>query len=97
MERIIEARVSGRFRLYLAFSDGVCGEVDLEERLKAKGGVFEPLKDPDYFALGKYDPDAGTVVWPNEADIAPETLYDLVVGYCVHQPVGSERRPAPNQ
>jgi len=38
-------------------------------------GVFEPLRDSAYFARLKADPEAGTVVWPNGADIAPETLY----------------------
>lgn len=39
------------------------------------GGVFAPLADPDYFRTLKADRNAGTIVWPNQADIAPETLY----------------------
>jgi hypothetical protein len=38
-------------------------------------GVFEPLRDPKYFATVKVDPEAATVVWPNGVDLAPETLY----------------------
>jgi hypothetical protein len=38
--------------------------------------VFQALKDPEYFARVVVDAEAGTVVWPNGADLAPEALYD---------------------
>lgn len=34
------------------------------------GGVFEPLRDPAFFRQLRADAEAGTIVWPNEADIA---------------------------
>jgi hypothetical protein len=58
-------------RLQLRFEDGAEGEVDFSA-FEWKG-VFAPLKDPAYFALVSLG--LGTIVWPNEADIAPETLY----------------------
>lgn len=68
--------VVGDHRLRLTFEDGTDGEVDFsafEWR-----GVFEPLADPDYFALVALDLELGTIVWPNGADLAPETLHDWV-------------------
>ncbi|MFM7558509.1 DUF2442 domain-containing protein [Cylindrospermopsis raciborskii] len=39
--------------------------------------VFQPLKNPGFFGLASVN--YGTVVWPGEIDIAPETLYELSV------------------
>jgi hypothetical protein len=61
------------------FEDGTGGDVDLSYLLDYSG-VFEPLRDPDYFRQLNADPEAGTIVWPNDADIAPETLYALAQG-----------------
>jgi hypothetical protein len=61
------------YRLRLTFSDGSSGEVDLSTRLW--GPVFEPLRDLAYFRRVRVDRAAGTIVWPNGADIAPETLH----------------------
>jgi len=63
--------VIGDHRLRLRFEDGAEGEVDFSG-FDWKG-VFAPLEDPAYFALVSLG--LGTIVWPNEADIAPETLY----------------------
>jgi len=60
-------------RLHLRFEDGAEGEVDFSGRNWR--GVFEPLADPAYFARVQLDQELGTIVWPNGADIAPETLY----------------------
>ena len=60
------------YELEVEFSDGVVKKVDLSRELY--GEVFEPLKDPEYFR--RFFLDGGTVVWPNGADIAPETLYE---------------------
>ena len=65
----------GGHRLRLTFADGVVGDVDLAARFTAtRGPMLEPLRDIDYFAKVTVDPDLGTVVWPNGADLAPEVL-----------------------
>ncbi len=72
---ITYAKPTADFCLRLRFSDGVVKEVYVLDLLS--GPIFEPLKDPDYFRLATLDQNAGTVVWPNGADIAPEALWDL--------------------
>jgi hypothetical protein len=71
---LIEARPLGGHVVRVRFEDGTAGDVDLSY-LTAFGGVFEPLKDSAYFAQLRADAEAGTIVWPNDADIEPETLY----------------------
>jgi Protein of unknown function (DUF2442) len=71
---LIEATPVEEYVVRVRFEDGTIGEVDLSY-LQDKGGVFEPLRDLDYFRLLRADPEAGTIVWPNQADVAPETLY----------------------
>jgi len=71
---VVGVKVSGEYRLRLTFDDGTLGEVDFAGR--EWRGVFEPLQDPEYFARVTVDADAGTVTWPNGADMAPEPLYE---------------------
>ncbi len=70
---VVEVAVIGIYRLRLLFDDGTAGDVDFSSvRWK---GVFEPLRDLKYFAMVRVDSEAATIVWPNGADLAPETLY----------------------
>ena len=71
---VIRARYEGDFRIHLTFHDNLQGTLDFHVWLD--GPVFEPLKDRTYFQ--QFLIDGGTVVWPNGADIAPETLYEAV-------------------
>lgn len=71
---LTEATPLDAYTVRVQFEDGVGADVDLSYLLDF-GGVFAPLADPDYFRTLKADRNAGTIVWPNEADIAPETLY----------------------
>lgn len=57
-------------RLEVTFADGTVKAIDFSGWLK---GVFEPLKEVDYFK--QFIVDGWTISWPNGADIAPETLY----------------------
>ena len=76
---VVSAKPTGTYRLMLRFDDGVQGELDLATFL-GFDGVFEPLRDPSYFAQVRVDEDAGTVVWPNGADLDPLVLHSRVTG-----------------
>lgn len=66
----------GGFRLRLSFADGLVSEVDLTAKVQAaRGPVLERLKDPAFFAYVRVDPELGTIVWPNGADLAPDMLH----------------------
>lgn len=71
---LLDAEPLQGYLVRVRFADGVEGEVDLSY-LREYGGVFEPIKDLDYFRRLRADPEARTIVWPNQADIAPETIY----------------------
>lgn len=72
---LLEAMPSEDHTVHVRFEDGLSAAVDLSY-LCDYGGVFEPLRDPEYFRQLRADAEAGTIVWPNDADIAPETLYE---------------------
>jgi hypothetical protein len=66
----------GDHRLRVGFADGSARVIDLGPKLAGGvGPVFEPLRDVSFFALASVDPETGTVVWPNGADLAPEVLH----------------------
>ena len=73
MEKITQVRALDNYQLEILFSDGVKGIVSLSDRLF--GPVFEPLKDPSFFAKAHVD-EFGAVAWPNGADLAPDALYE---------------------
>jgi hypothetical protein len=71
---LCEARPTEGHRVYVRFEDGLSAEVDLSYLLDY-GGVFLPLRDPAFFRRLRADRELRTITWPNDADIAPETLY----------------------
>ena len=68
-------------QLQLEYETGLNAIINLAPRFAHGRGVFEPLKaSQDFFELvtiAPYQPN--TICWPNQADIAAETLYDLAL------------------
>lgn len=77
-------------RLRIRFDDGTEGEIDVAEEI-GFFGVFEPLADPAFFAQVRVDPELGTVVWPNGADLDPIVLHARVTGQAVSMPDPASR------
>lgn len=74
---LVKAEPRDGYEVHLRFADGLAADVDLSYLLEF-GGVFEPLRDIGFFRELAIDDGGNTVCWPNDADIAPETLYDHV-------------------
>lgn len=72
---LLDAEAGDDHLVRVRFDDGLVAEVDLSYLL-SYGGVFEPLRDIAFFRQLRADFEAGTIIWPNDADIAPETLYE---------------------
>jgi len=69
--RVSEALATNNYQLSLVFTNGEHGVYDCFKLLDF--GVFKKLKDKHYFKQAKVID--GTVVWPHEQDICPDTLY----------------------
>ncbi|MEC4747059.1 DUF2442 domain-containing protein [Methylomicrobium sp. Wu6] len=59
------------YQLLLQFTDGKQGLYDCKHLLNF--GIFKQLQDKHYFKQAFVND--GTVHWPNEQDICPDTLY----------------------
>jgi hypothetical protein len=65
------------YRLHVRFIDGLEGEVDMSEFVRAPDAeVFAVLADPDVFAQAYVE--LGAVTWPGELDLAPDAMHDEI-------------------
>ena len=78
LKDIIEANVIENYVLFLRFEDGLEGEIDISSIVPFEG-IFDKLKDQDYFKTVKVDHELGTIVWDNGADLSPDYLYYVIV------------------
>ncbi len=69
--RVKTVKAIDNYQLEIIFSNGEIGIYDCSSLLDF--GVFTELKDKAYF--NQVRAAYGTVVWPHEQDICPDTLY----------------------
>ena len=69
--RVSSVVATDDYKLELVFTNGEHGVYDCSHLLDL--GVFQELRDVDYFRQVRSRD--GTVAWPHEQDICPDTLY----------------------
>ncbi len=77
MLEVTTAEYVDEFRIRVRFSNGEEGVVDLADSLW--GPMFEPLKDVAAFRRFEVSGVLHTIRWENNADLAPEYLYQKMV------------------
>ena len=72
---VTDAKPVANFRLWVRFSDGTEGDVDLKGFIESDTRpIVAALRDPKLFAAIRVESD--TVVWQNGFDLAPEFLHE---------------------
>jgi len=71
MKKVVAVKANEDFSLDLRFNDNSVRRFDVRPYLDF--GVFNELKDIGYFKQVRIA--YGTVQWPHEQDISPDTLY----------------------
>ncbi|PJB44319.1 MAG: DUF2442 domain-containing protein [Comamonadaceae bacterium CG_4_9_14_3_um_filter_60_33] len=71
---VVAVIATGALTLQVEFLDGTKGEIRFFPSHLT--GVFEPLKNPDFFAQARIE--QGVVTWPGDLDLAPDAMYDAV-------------------
>ena len=75
--RLLALSILPDYRLAVTLHDGTTGVVDLSAVTSGSElGIYEPLKDPQYFAQARLE--LGTVTWPNGADLDPSLMHDQI-------------------
>jgi len=75
---VVEAKALEGLKLWLRFSDGTKGVVDLSR--EALPGLLGQLRDPGFFVQVWVDPELKAPVWPGGLDLDPLVLYAKVLG-----------------
>jgi len=70
------------YRIEVTFNDGAYGVVDIKAALGFKG-MFERLRDPEFFNRVRIGRSSKTVEWSSQLDLDPVLLYSRATGKSV--------------
>ncbi|MEK6552639.1 MAG: DUF2442 domain-containing protein [Bacteroidota bacterium] len=82
MIRPVEVRALPKYKIWIKYSDGNQGEVDLSEFVGR--GVFKLWEDYSFFqkiSLGS----SGEIMWNDQIDFCPDSIYMKLTGKTVVQ------------
>jgi hypothetical protein len=77
MFKPVEIKTLPGYRLYIRYSDGVAGEVDLSNLVGQ--GVFISWNDPRAFEQVRIGT-SGEIRWNDQIDICPDAIYLQITG-----------------
>lgn len=80
MNNVMEVRPLEHFRVWLRFSDGAQGEIDLSDL--AGRGAFVAWTDPALFKA-VHTESGGGIEWPGDIAMCPDALYIRVTGKAI--------------
>ncbi|MGB9179417.1 MAG: DUF2442 domain-containing protein [Pyrinomonadaceae bacterium] len=83
MIKVLEARVLDSFRLYVKFSDGTEGEIDLSAL--AGQGVFAAWNEPALFERVQIGSSGRSLEWGEQIDLSADSLYLSLTGKTVQE------------
>jgi hypothetical protein len=74
---VVKSEVKDGYKIFIEFNDGTSGIIDFYDKIaNDHRQIFRDLLDLDLFRTARTDLD--TVCWDNEADFAPEYLYEQI-------------------
>ncbi|MEZ4861680.1 MAG: DUF2442 domain-containing protein [Caldilineaceae bacterium] len=71
---VVDFAIVAPYTLRIVFDDERVRTINFFPMLR--GALYGSLRDLNLFNQVRLDPEAGTLVWPNEADFDPATLHD---------------------
>jgi hypothetical protein len=83
MKKIVALEVLDNYRVWLRFDDGVAGVVDFSG--KPFTGVYAPWQDYAFFRRARIG-DCGELVWDDQLDFCPDSLWQQATGKLVGEP-----------
>ncbi len=93
MIRPIAVEPRDGYRIWLRFSDGAAGEIDLSDL--AGQGVFAAWEDPACFAAVRLA-EHGAIVWGDDLELCPDALYLQLTGKALSEIMPAVRKPVSN-